>query len=280
MVSKLKDRLNFYDNFKFLYFQILDDFKFNFKKDCEARDILDNILSKKDINWNLENILKSIYKKILSKSNIMIYGCGPSLEKTVNIVLQKKGAKFFSNFINFAANGASVFLREKNIPVDFVFTDLDGITEKEFNYANFVVVHAHGDNIQKIRDFEEVILKHKNIIGTTQTEETDNVINPGGFTDGDRILYFLHSLLTQKHKLFLIGMDFETIIGKYSKLEMKKDQKANPIKKKKLRYALKLIEWIQAKIQNDIYYVNSNIKSQKLIYLSIEEFIDISKQNI
>ena len=72
-------------------------------------------------------------------------------------------------------------------------------------------------------------------------------------------------------------MDFKTSVGRYSKLEMKKDQKASPIKKKKLQYALKLIEWIQNRIQNDMYFVNSEIISKKFMYLSIKEFINITK---
>ena len=71
---------------------------------------------------------------------------------------------------------------------------MDGITIKEFQYASFNIIHAHGDNIKNLKLFKNEIIKFKNIIGTTQVEPDRNLVNPGGFTDGDRILYFL------KHK--------------------------------------------------------------------------------
>ena len=49
MVSKLENKLNFYDEFKDFYFQIIRDFKFDYQKDCKARDYLSGILAKKTI---------------------------------------------------------------------------------------------------------------------------------------------------------------------------------------------------------------------------------------
>ncbi|GAI68912.1 unnamed protein product, partial [marine sediment metagenome] len=46
------------------------------------------------------------------------------------------------------------------------------------------------------------------VIGTTQVEPVENLVNSGGFTDGDRILSFISSLLLPKHELYLIGMDY------------------------------------------------------------------------
>ncbi|GAH71154.1 unnamed protein product, partial [marine sediment metagenome] len=83
------------------------------------------------------------------------------------------------------------------------------------------------------------------------------------------------ALLLPKHKLYLIGMDFKRIVGKYSKLEYTKNQEANPIKLKKLQYAVKLIEWLRDKIKNEIYIVNSDFVSRKFINLSIREFEEI-----
>ena len=268
----LKEQVDYYSEFKHWYQKITKDFKFDVKKDYKARDLLSEILSNKGKNWNLEATLNSIKNAIQSRASILIYGCGPSLEITVKNLMREKGKKLFNNCVNLTADGASVLLKEVGIPINAIFTDLDGITKSEFNYSDFAIVHAHGDNMDKVREFEEEILDFENIIGTTQVKSLNNIINAGGFTDGDRILYFLRSLLLPEQNLFLIGMDFGENISKYSKPEMAKNQKANPIKIKKLQYAVELIELIIKKIKNEIYFVNSNVISKKFKYISIEEF--------
>ena len=273
MDSKLKDQLDFYDEFKDWYFQIINNFKFSYQKDCEARDYLSYLLSKKNQNWSLEKILNLFRNRISSKQAIAVYGCGPSLENTIEIILKRKGLKFFNRFINLTADGASVLLREKGIKIDAIFTDLDGITKNEFQFTIFNIVHAHGDNIKILKFFENEIIKFKNIIGTTQVKPVTNLINSGGFTDGDRILYFVRTLLSSFHKLFLIGMDFGSVIGKYSKLDIKRNQKASLEKIKKLNYAMELIKWVKKKIKNEIYFVNSEFISEYFVRLSIEEFL-------
>lgn len=274
MDSNLNDQLNFYKEFKECYLQIKDDFKFDNKKEYEARDYLSQIFSRKRKNWKLANVLNLFKEMIQSKKKILIYGCGPSLENTIDIIINKKGVNYFGKFINLTADGASILLKEKGIPIDAIFTDLDGITKNEFHYASFIIVHAHGDNIKKLENFKDDILKFKNVIGTTQIEPVDRLINPGGFTDGDRILYFLRGILSPSHDLFLIGMDFGSVIGKYSKLNVKNHQEASPIKLKKLSYALKLFNWLKNWIENKMYFVNSNFIVEDFINLSIEEFLE------
>ncbi len=277
MDSKLIDRLNFYSEFKEWYYKISTDFGFDYQKDSESRDYLSNLLQKKVNNYNLEAILNKLQTVITSKSNIIIYGCGPSLESTVDILLKIIGKKPISECLNFTADGASILLRERGIPITSIFSDLDGITFKEFSATDFMIIHAHGDNLDKLELFEPEILKFKNIIGTTQVEPSNNIINPGGFTDGDRILYFLRPLLKPMQKLFLIGMDFQNIIGKYSKLNIDTDQEGSPIKQKKLQYAVELIKWLKYKIINDMYFVNSSSISENFTKLSIRGFINMIK---
>ena len=273
MVSKLKEQLDFYNDFKDWYYQIINDFKFSYQKDCEARDYLSRILFNKGSDWKLNRILNLFKDHISSKKVIIIYGCGPSLEKTVDLILEREGLNFFNKFINLAADGSAILLREKGIKIDAIFTDLDGITKEEFQYTLFNIVHAHGDNIKYLKFFEKEILKFENIIGTTQAKPVPNLVNAGGFTDGDRILFFLRTLLSSLHKLFLIGMDFGTVIGKYTKKDIKTSQKANPNKIKKLKYAIELIKWLKEKIKNEIIFINSKFLSPDFVNLSIEEFL-------
>ena len=275
MDLQLIDRLNYYIEFKEWYKKISSDFGFDYRKDSESRDYLSNLLQKKGSQYSLEVILNDLQIMIRSKTNILIYGCGPSLESTVDTLLKNSGKGVFSECLNFTADGAAILLRKRGIRINSIFSDLDGITFKEFDSTDFMIIHAHGDNLDKLKLFKPEILKFKNIIGTTQVEPTNYIINPGGFTDGDRILYFLRPLLKSMHKLFLIGMDFKNIIGKYSKLNFDTDQEGSPIKQKKLQYAVELIKWLKDKIKSEIYFVNSNAISEKFTRLSIRDFVNM-----
>lgn len=268
-----KDQLDFFDDFKKIYHQILTDFNFDFNEDRRARDLLSEMINKKK-NWNLLEVLSSFNELIKSKNIILIYGCGPSLKETVEKLTDNLGIEFFREVLNLAADGASILLKEKSIPIDAIFTDLDGITEEMFNFTKFVIFHAHGDNIERMDNFMERIVNFRNFIGTVQVEPSDNTINSGGFTDGDRILYFIRKLLLPQHKLFLIGMDFDDLIGKYSKPSYTEDRKAGIIKKKKLEYAVKLILSFENSVQNDLFLVNSRFKQNIFKNLSINEFFN------
>ena len=275
MTLSIKKQIDFYFEFKNWYFKIIKDFNFDYQKDCEARNYLSDILNRKSYQWNLDNVLNRFNKLIKTKNEIVIYGCGPSLQKSIRYILKKRGTKIFHNWLNFAADGAAVLLREKGLPIDGIFSDLDGITAQEFIYAKFNIVHAHGDNIEKLKLFEKDILNFKDVIGTTQVEPLENLINPGGFTDGDRILFFLKSFVLPYQRLYLIGMDFENKVGKYSKPFIKKDIKASIIKSKKLRYAKELIEWLIINFDKEIFLVNSDSESPFFKKLSLESFLKI-----
>jgi len=273
VIFLLKEVINYYNEFKTCYFQIVESLGINYSKDIEARDFLTFLLKDRLNAFQIEKHLNS-FKQLLKNKNIIIYGCGPSLETTINSLLEAVGKKIFKNCINLAADGASRFLKEKKIPIQAIFTDLDGITRNEFYTSNLIIVHAHGDNIDKMKAFKEEIINSKNIIGTTQVEPNEIIINPGGFTDGDRIIFFLRPFLKQEHSIYLIGMDFKNIIGKYSKPNMTENKIANEIKIKKLKIALNLLIWIKDKLQGNLYFINSKIDDTHFKYLSIDDFID------
>jgi len=272
MNHSIKKQIDSHIEFKDWYFKILNDFNFEYQKDREARDILSNILIEKSDKWSLEEILSAFKILIQTKKLIFIYGCGPSLEETVDYMIKIQGKKIFSNAVNLVADGAARLLIKRKIPIDGIFTDLDGITKENFDKSKYIIVHAHGDNKTRLKYFKNEILNFPNIIGTTQAEPTDNIINSGGFTDGDRIICFIASLLLPIHELYLVGMDFNNIVGKYSKLEIEKNHIAKPIKLKKLEYGLQIIEWILTKIKNPVYLVNSKIATVNLQYLTLEKF--------
>lgn len=277
MHPSLIDQINFYVEFKNWYFEIIREFGFDYLKDCEARNYLSEILNLKGENWNLEDVLHSFGEIFQDKKFILIYGCGPSLEETVDTLIRDFGKFFFKKCINLAADGASILLRERGIHLEAIFSDLDGITKTEFDYPDFLIIHAHGDNLERITHFKENILNFPKIIATTQVEPIDNIINPGGFTDGDRILYFIRSLLQPHNTLYLIGMDFNEIIGKYSKPFFTEHHQGTPSKLKKLRFAVRLIEWLIKRMDNEIFFLNAKCASKRFKYLTVEELAEILK---
>ena len=272
MKNSLKTQIESHIEFRAWYRKIVNDFNFVLQKDREARDLLSRILEKKTYSYNLEEVLHSFKENIQKKERICVYGCGPSLEESVDYILSNLGKNFFKNCVNLAADGAARLLNERIIPIDGIITDLDGITKRDFFKAKFVIVHAHGDNILLLEHFKNTIINFTKIIGTTQAESTYNLINPGGFTDGDRILALIISFLLPQQELYLIGMDFDDIVGNYSKPNQEKNYLADPIKLKKLQYALQIIEWLIPKVKIPMYLINTKPISDKFNYLTLEAF--------
>ena len=272
MKYSIKKQIESYIDFEEWYFKIINDLKFDYQKDLDARDLLSNILREKGAEWCLEEVLLSFNQMIQRKTRIFIYGCGPSLEETVNYLLKIQEKQPYANTVNLVADGAARLLIERRIPINAIFTDLDGITRDNFDKSEFVIVHAHGDNIPRLKYFKKAILNFLNIIGTTQVSPVENLVNSGGFTDGDRILFFIASLLNPTHELYLIGMDFNDIVGKYSKIEIERNHLANPIKLRKLRYGLEILGWLLPQIRNSVYIVNSKIDIVNLKHLTLEMF--------
>ena len=195
--------------------------------------------------------------------------------KTVNYILNTTIKEEFVNSIHLTADGATTFLKKLNLPVYAAFTDLDGILAEDFFYPNYIIVHAHGDNIHQLLNYKNEIVKAKNIIGTTQVEPCEKILNPGGFTDGDRILFFIKPFIKSDQNIFLIGMDFQDVIGQYSKPEYERNQKGSPTKIKKLDYAYKLISWLAERIDNKMYLLNSRLKIKNIESVPLSEIINL-----
>ena len=126
-----------------------------------------------------------------------------------------------------SADGATKALIEIGLKPDIIVTDLDGYLPA-IVYSNlknsYVVVHAHGDNIDKLISYVRFFRK---IIGTTQVMPLPKIYNFGGFTDGDRCIYLAYSL--KARYVLLFGMDFGSKVGRYSK-EFISDYKTKIVK--------------------------------------------------
>lgn len=215
-----------------IYEEILKDFKFKKESDIESAKLLNKFLNYKDL------LSENILKQLIQNKEVIIFGAGPSLESMIN-----KHKKMLKDKIKIASDGTTSALLKFNILPDIIVTDLDGIITDQVEASNkrsIVIIHAHGDNSDKIKKY---ITEFKNnIFGTTQTDPSsfNNLYNFGGFTDGDRAVFLAHHFNAKK--ISLIGFDFNGKIGKYS-FPINKDKNK---KLKKLDWCKKLIDMLNS----------------------------------
>ena len=234
------------------YSEILKEFKYNESKDRESANYLDSILEESD---NYEKI-----SEIVRGQDVFVIGAGPSLSRCIPKLKEMKKT------IKIVADSALKPLLENNIIPDIVVTDLDGdieSLEKIGKTKCIMVVHAHGDNLEKI----SMVRKFKNCVGTTQSKKYKKITNFGGFTDGDRCVFLANHF--RARKIILVGMDFGEKIGKYS-LTKKSDRK---IKLKKLKKGEELLTWLSSFTKSELFTVSRPINGFKKISLGEVDII-------
>lgn len=214
------------------YAEILKEFNFSRKEDAESARVLNSILKQKVP-------LEKLEKKIRNQT-VFVVGAGSSLLSSIPIL------KKYKNITKIVADGATRALIENKIMPDVVVTDLDGNPEflkKASKSRAIMVVHSHGDNIEKLHLASEF----RTCIGTTEGRPFGNIHNFGGFTDGDRCVFLARYFKAKK--IILFGMDFGSRIGQYSKIKVH-DRRT---KLKKLQYGKKLLEWLASKDSSGLY---------------------------
>ncbi|HMF30823.1 MAG TPA: 6-hydroxymethylpterin diphosphokinase MptE-like protein [Candidatus Lokiarchaeia archaeon] len=251
------------------YRKILEMFQFDEVSDARGRDVLGKMLPATP----LEDLIAEFERRIRG-TWVVVVGSGPSAPKEIELLLDITGGSLTQNVQVIAADGATRLLLEEGITPTAVFTDLDGITSEimaELSEAGcFFVVHAHGDNISLLKKFQPEIVQLQWVIGTTQTRPKGPVINPGGFTDGDRILYFL-SHFPPDFAILMVGMDFGPIVGKYSKPTWTTDLPASPFKAQKLQVAVDLLTKLLPTMSHAIYELEQGYPFPNVQKLTAEE---------
>ena len=235
------------------YSLILKEFGYSRKKDLEAAKVLDSILKK-------QFPIKKLEKKIKNQT-VFVVGAGSSLVSCMHVL------KKYESVTKIVADGATKALIENMIKSDIVITDLDGdqrFLKKASKGNAIMVVHSHGDNIEKL----PLASEFKSCIGTTEGRPFRKIHNFGGFTDGDRCV-FLAKYFGAK-KIILFGMDFGTKIGRYSKEKIYDKH----VKLKKLRRGKRLLEWLASKDNSELYTTSKPIKGfSKIGFADLEKII-------
>jgi uncharacterized Rossmann fold enzyme len=247
---------NWYDTF---YSSISTSLGYSKESDERSRDELSNLLRQKGIQAFDEQYLS--LRSHFKNRNCIIFGAGPSLHDDVmNLYPVARKAK---NLV-IAADGATDTLLEAMIAPQVTVSDLDSCSEKSLlaqSQQRTLLVHAHGDNIELLRQI--VPRLGKNLLGTTQVNPIENVRNIGGFMDGDRACYFATSL--DPKIVVIAGMDFieeaeeGSIKIRMSKLQTNSKLDETKLEKRslKLDYARRSLEYL---IENrrSIKFLNSS----------------------
>ena len=226
------------------YHDILKEFKYSEKKDIESAIQLNSLLKKSNLNEKIIHLIEG--------KTVFVIGSGPSLSTAIPRL------KKYKNSIKIAADSALKILVENGVIPDIIITDLDGdesTLKKIAKTKSIFVVHAHGDNIEKLK----LVRKFKNCIGTTQSNSFSKIQNFGGFTDGDRGVFLANYFKAKK--IILFGMDFGNRIGKFS--NTKKTERK--IKLMKLKKGESLLKWLSTITKSELFTTSKSIKGFKKI---------------
>ena len=234
------------------YSEIRKEFNYSEKKDIESAVILNSIIKNSNINEKIINLIKD--------KTVFVIGSGPSLSTAIPVL------KNFKKTIKIAADSSVKLLVDNGIIPDIVITDLDGDESilKKIGKKSIFIVHAHGDNVEKL----EFAKKFTKCIGTTQSNPFEKIQNFGGFTDGDRGVFLANHF--DAKKIVLFGMDFGEKIGRHS--NTKKSERK--IKLMKLHRGELLLEWLSTITKSELFTTSKPINGfKKISYKNVDIII-------
>ena len=189
--------------------RVRKDFAWSEKDDLESATSLESEFSKPSPfgiqKWDNSNFFTNIMllkDKLIQTEKVLFVGAAATAQEVSNAISQ--------DCVVLAADGAVGAVQDFS-KLGAIVSDFDG--EEHLDHAaslgHLIIGHAHGDNLSLWRQKLQTWSKFENppeLILTHQTNsEFDFIVNPGGFTDGDRALAFVLSLGISKQKLEFIG---------------------------------------------------------------------------
>ncbi len=198
------------------------------------------------------NITPDVLKQLMLDKSVFAIAPGIYLEDELDEYLKRYNRK---EDILISADGATSYLISQNIIPHIIVTDLDGNVEDQLTAqkkGSILLIHVHGDNYHKIQKYFEDISNGRFLL-TTQIQPLPGSFNFYGFTDGDRIVC-LSTVMSAK-EIFLIGYDFGSEIGKYSK-DGSIDDELKARKMKKFIIGKSVINWCSNTGQSISFLIN------------------------
>jgi uncharacterized Rossmann fold enzyme len=181
------------------YREIARSFGFSLDRERVAADRLRELLPPEALELPLERCRA----KVVGREAVVV-GLGPGAgAPPLHLLPRSSTAR-----VVLAADGAAARCLAAGIVPDLVATDLDGPVASEVT-ANargaLVVVHAHGDNVPALERWVPEF--GGALAGSWSGPPMPELIDVGGFTDGDRAAYLAEALGASR--LYLWGFDFE-----------------------------------------------------------------------
>ncbi|SEO73441.1 hypothetical protein SAMN04487948_104439 [Halogranum amylolyticum] len=205
-----------FDDWEPVYEAILADFGFGREADERARDVLAEFA----VPFDTERFAD------VTDSTVAIAGAGPSLAAELDVAAAAD--------VVFAASTATDVLRDADISVDLMVTDLDKNPETAVALTREgvpVAAHAHGDNVPAVREWVPKF-DREHVLATTQAAPVGPVVDYGGFTDGDRAAFIADEF--GAGELVFLGWDFD-------------DPDVDDVKARKLQWAERLLRWLEVR---------------------------------
>lgn len=183
------------------YRRILREMGFAPEADSRSAEALARLLKGSSRAWGA-GAARGRLAKLMRGRPVLVVGAGPGpLPLPLPDTLLRSGP-----WVVIAADGATTRCLKAGTVPDLVVTDLDGDLPDEVEANRLgavVVVHAHGDNLPTLRSW--VGRFPGPLVGSCAAKPPKELINPGGFTDGDRAVYLAEAMGARR--ALLCGFD-------------------------------------------------------------------------
>ncbi len=241
VVSDLRDIVKWIH----IYEYIRLDMGFNYLDDCLASQVLNMMVGGFEAVYEVEEYLQ----ELIGGADVYVVGAGPTC-------LEELKSLDVGGGVLIAADGAMRCCFDAGYKPHVVVTDLDGLSVDNLKHSDVVyVVHAHGDNIDRLLSYVKLIEGH--IVGTTQCVQTGKLRIYGGFTDGDRAAYLANFF--KAGSITLVGFDLRSgLVGKYSKPWMVASSYASLVKLRKFKWAERLLNMLR--LNNNLIRSGVNLR--------------------
>ena len=200
--------------------EIRSEFGWSLDKDLYvAKWLVDELVSSASQSRSVVDLNQtwdSIRQELLSHSgSVAIVGAAVEIEEIEGAI--KQGCRFI------VADGSGEIFSELEDPkegwdsVIGVVSDGDGGTGLSLSIENRIpmIIHAHGDNQESLRH----LIPRVSDLPISITHQTpfsiDGMVNPGGFTDGDRAVCIVVSMGISVSNIVLLGTRSD-VVGRFS----------------------------------------------------------------